>query len=101
MSSAPHRLELSLLSERFAIAQFASDAELPLPPAKATLFSATRTADELSLVCAETDLPQNARAQAGWRALKVHGPFSLSEVGVLSALAAPLADASISVFVIS
>jgi len=33
--------------------------------------------------------------------LKVHGPFVLSEVGVLSSLAAPLAQAKVSLFAVS
>ena len=33
--------------------------------------------------------------------MKVHGPFMLSEVGVLAALVAPLADARVSVLTIS
>ena len=101
MSSAPRRLELSLLSERFAVAQLPPTADLPLPRPPASFHSITRTEDELSVVCPESDLPENVRAQTGWRALKVHGPFALSEVGVLSALAAPLAEARISLFVIS
>jgi uncharacterized protein len=37
----------------------------------------------------------------GWRVLKVQGPFVLSEVGVLASLAALLAAARISLFVVS
>jgi len=33
--------------------------------------------------------------------LKVHGPFVLTEVGVLSALASPLADAKLSLCTVS
>jgi uncharacterized protein len=45
--------------------------------------------------------PSDVAAETGWRALKVAGRFALSEVGVLAALAAPLATASVSLFVIS
>lgn len=41
------------------------------------------------------------QSQPGWRVFKVHGPFALSEIGVLSALAEPLAEAKISLFAIS
>jgi hypothetical protein len=40
-------------------------------------------------------------AETGWRALKVKGPFALSEVGVLAALSATLAAAKVSLFAIS
>jgi hypothetical protein len=41
------------------------------------------------------------QSQPGWRVLKVHGPFVLSEIGVLAALATPLAEAKISLFAVS
>jgi hypothetical protein len=41
------------------------------------------------------------QSQPGWRVFKVHGPFVLSEIGVLSALTAPLAKARISLFAVS
>jgi hypothetical protein len=99
--SAARRFELSLLPERFAVAQLAPGAPFPTPAAPGELFSVTRTSDELSLVCPESSLPDSLRSHTGWRAFRVQGPFALSEIGVLSAIAAPLADAKISLFVIS
>jgi hypothetical protein len=49
----------------------------------------------------ESLIPEGVRFQGGWRAIKVHGPFVLSEVGVLAALAGPLAASRISLFVLS
>jgi len=46
-------------------------------------------------------VPPEVRSQVGWRVLKVHGPFVLSEIGVLASLAAPLAEAEISLFAVS
>jgi uncharacterized protein len=53
------------------------------------------------VVCCARQIPPGVAAETGWRALKVTGPFALSEVGVLAELAAPLAEGSISLFVIS
>jgi len=61
----------------------------------------TRTGDELSVVCLETEAPPAARAEGGWRALKLHGPISFTEVGVLSALTGALAGAGLSLFALS
>ena len=61
----------------------------------------TRTKEELSIVVEASRVPEGIQAQSGWRVIKVHGPFVLSEVGVLAALAGPLAAARISLFVIS
>src|SRR2546429_265375 len=41
------------------------------------------------------------RADLGWRVLRVHGPFVLSEIGVLASLSTPLAEAKISLFAVS
>ncbi len=66
-----------------------------------TFFSVTRTSDELSVVTELSFVPVGVQSQAGWRVLKVHGPFVLSEIGVLASLAAPLAEAKISLFAVS
>ena len=101
MNAIHRRFELSLLPERFAIARLAPDAPVPTWAAQGPFFSITRTADELSVVTVAGNVPGDVQTQTAFRVLKVHGPFALSEIGVLSALAAPLADARISLFVIS
>jgi hypothetical protein len=66
-----------------------------------SFFSVTRTLDELSVVCDETLIPEGQRCHKGWRSIKVKGPLDLSETGILSSLAAPLAGKDISVFSVS
>jgi uncharacterized protein len=101
MNAIHRRFELSLLPERFAILRLAPDAPAPSWAAQGPFFSITRTADELSIVTAARNVPDGVPTQATFRILKVHGPFALSEIGVVSALAAPLADAKISLLVIA
>ncbi|THF86549.1 ACT domain-containing protein [Deinococcus sp. KSM4-11] len=93
------RLTLSVLPLTFAVCRFAPDA--PLPPLGGTLFSVTRTADELSLVCEDTLIPAGARAEGGWVALKLHGPFEFSLTGILAAVLNPLKGAGVGIFAIS
>jgi len=64
-------------------------------------FSVTRTADELSVVCREDEVPEGARSEGGWRVLKLEGPFEFSEVGVLASVTAPLAEAGVGIFALS
>jgi uncharacterized protein len=99
--NAPRRLELSLLPGRFAVSKLAPDAHLPAWAARGSFYSATRTGDELSIIVEEAHVPPGTQSQSGWRVLRVHGPFVLSEVGVLASLTMPLADARVSVFVVS
>jgi hypothetical protein len=63
--------------------------------------SITRTSDELSIVCAEDAVPAGIPMEGPWRAFKVQGPLVMTLIGVVAALANPLADAGISIFAIS
>lgn len=94
-------LELTLLPERFAISRLAADAPVPAWATEGSFFSITRTGDELSVVCELVRVPVGVQSQPGWRIFKVHGPFVLTEIGVLSALATPLAEAKLSLLAIS
>jgi len=46
-------------------------------------------------------VPAGVQAEGVWCALKVAGPIPLSSVGILASIAAPLACADISLFVVS
>jgi len=101
MAAETRQLELSLLPERFAISRLAADSPIPDWATKGPFFSVTRTGDELSVVTELSRVPPGVQSQPGWRVLKVHGPFVLTEIGVLAALAMPLAEAKISLFAVS
>jgi hypothetical protein len=94
-------LALTVLPGRLAVCRLPDRALAPAPAAP--LGAVIRRGDELTVVCAEEDAPADASSvQGGWRALEVAGPFDLtSVVGVLASLAGPLADAGVSVFVVS
>ena len=87
---------LRLLPHRYAVCRLAADADVP-----AAFFSVTRTPDELSVVCAEQDVPDDTKCEGGWRIFQVAGPLEFSLTGVLADIAAPLASASVSIFAIS
>ena len=101
MSESNRRFDLTVLPGFFAMVRLASEAPLPSWATHGDFFSVTRTNDELSIMCRADQVPKGIAAEAGWRALKVAGPFALTEIGVLSALAAPLAEAKVSLFAIS
>src|SRR5437868_2692933 len=101
MSEASRQFTLSLLPETLAIVRLEAGAAIPAWVMGGSFFSVTRTHDELSLVCEAQRVPGRVAAQKGWRALKVHGPFALSEVGVLAALSTALASGGVSVFAIA
>lgn len=63
--------------------------------------SITRTREELSVVCEESRLQEDVRAERGWFAFGVQGPLDFSLTGILASLAQPLAEAGISLFAVS
>ena len=95
------RLELELSPERLAVVRLDANADVPGWAQRSTFRSLTRTQDELSVVCAEADVPAEVAAERGFRRLTVRGPLEFSLVGVLASLTAPLAEAGVSIFSIS
>jgi uncharacterized protein len=93
-------LGLRTLDGRLAVCRLAADATIP-GWASGPLVSVTRTPEELSVVCSEDAVPDAVRAERGWRCLAVDGPLSFELTGIAATLTAPLADAGISVFVLS
>lgn len=96
-------LRLSLLPGRFAVCRLSADAAIPanLLQVQPGFLSITRTADELSIVCAEELAPAGAKLQSGWRVFKVEGPLDFALTGVMATLATPLAAAKISLFTVA
>jgi hypothetical protein len=97
------RLSLTLLTERFAICRL--PASLPAPDwalAPSTFCSICRTGRELSILCPQSAVPDlDTPIERDWVALRVAGPLSLSDIGVLASIAEPLAAGNISILCIS
>jgi hypothetical protein len=100
-SSTARPLALLVLDCTFAVCRLANDAAVSSWATASVLFSITRTADELSVVCRQDAVPEAIPCERGWRCLRVVGTIPFSVVGVLASLTAPLAKARISVFALS
>jgi len=94
------KLRLSILPTPIAVCRLSANAPIP-NWIRGAFTSVTRTADELSIVCDDDAVPEGVQAERNWRALKLEGPIPFEMTGVASALLAPLADAQISIFLIS
>ncbi len=95
-------MKITILPEKFAICRLSPTDDIPQWARQSkTLLSITYTRDELSLVCSQSSVPSGVQYEGSWKAIKVHGPLDFSLTGILVALAAPLADASISIFALS
>ncbi len=94
-------MELTLLPGHLAICRLNPDTPLPSWAQEGTFSSITRTVHELSVVCAEHLVPGDVQCEGGWRCVAVIGPLDFALTGILAGLAAPLAEAGISIFAIS
>ena len=94
-------LDLTLLEDELAVCHLDPDEEIPAWIAGGGLWCITRSEEELSLVCAFEQVPDDVRMEGPWRALKVAGPLDFALTGVVASLAVPLADAGIPIFPLS
>ena len=62
----------------------------------------SKTDDEISLVCESTCVPSGIiSSESGWRGFKISGVLDFGMVGVIAKITNMLAEAGISVFVVS
>ena len=101
-SSLGFCLTLTVLSSPFALCRLAAAEPVPEWTALArTFLTISRSATELSIVADETAVPAQMRAERGYRAIRVDGPLPLDLVGIVAALASPLAEAGVPIFPIA
>ena len=105
-AARPQALSLTLLVQpgELAVVRLPPDAHVPpwaFSPVPGALWSMTRTDEELSLVRAADAVPSDARAERGWRALRIAGTIDFALTGVLASVLAPLGEAGISIFAVS
>jgi uncharacterized protein len=91
---------LEILPGEFAICQLAPTEETPAWIG-AGFASVTRTATELSIVCAASGVPLEIKHERGWRVIQFRGTFAFTETGILASVLNPLAEAGIPILAIS
>ncbi len=97
----PH-LPLELLPDTLAICRLDTAAQVPEWTAHSHRFlTVSRTAEELSITAVQSAVPRDAGCERDYRAFRVRGPLPLNLIGVLAAIADPLAEAGLSIFAIS
>jgi hypothetical protein len=97
-------LTLLVQPAELAVVRLPPDAHVPpwaFTAAPGALWSMTRTDDEVSLVRAAEAVPSDARAERGWRSLRIAGTIDFGLTGVLASVLGPLGEAAISIFAVS
>jgi hypothetical protein len=101
-------MTFSVLQGEYAISRYPADGYpadgAHMPDLSAFEFAClSKSPGESTLICPEdASAPEGWQArEAGWRILKIQGPFSFDVVGVLAQASAILASAGVSIFAIS
>jgi hypothetical protein len=94
-------LTLTLQPARLAVCRLPADSDFPGWARPGGLLALVRTADELSVVCEECDVPPGTKIERGWRAFQVEGPLDFALTGILASIASPLAEAGVAIFALS
>lgn len=90
-------LSISVLEDRVAVCRFDPQEDIPGWVLGCPFYSITRSADELSVICNEENVPEGVRCARDWRVLKLDGPLDLALIGVLASVLDPLAAEGISI----
>lgn len=100
-TSSHASLSLELSVDIFSVSKLDPSAPIPEWARQSTFFSISRTPEELSIVCRQSDVPSELKSESNWRALKVEGPLDFGLTGILASIVQPLAVAGVSIFAIS
>ena len=105
MSEAPAKrphLPLEVLPDTLAVCRLAADAAVPpWASAPSGFVTISRTDEELSITAVQAAIPAGVQCERDYRALRVRGSLPLNLIGILAAIAEPLAQAGLSIFAIS
>ena len=96
-----NNLTLKLLDKEYSIHRLSAEEDIPLDIFKRRFSTATKTSEEISIVCESSIVIKNSVVSNNWSCLKILGPLPLNQTGVLAGISNALAKKKISIFVIS
>lgn len=94
-------MKLKLLKATFSVLKLGIAQSIPSWATQSDHFFISKTSDELSIICPQADVPSDIEASTGWRCFRVDGDLEFEQVGVVATLSKPIADAGISLFLVS
>lgn len=100
--TTPPHLPLVILPDTVAVCRFPADAPIPeWALGRQPFLTISRTRTELSITAPQALVAGREGCQRGYRPVMVHGQLPFNLVGIVAALADPLAHNGISLFAIS
>ncbi|MEM6530326.1 MAG: ACT domain-containing protein [Chloroflexota bacterium] len=94
-------LKLKLLEPTFAVLKLTPPQPFPEWLRDCDTFFLTQTSDEYSIFAPESCIPSEITRTGGYRCLRVDGDLAFDAVGVVARVSRPLAEAGMSLFVVS
>jgi hypothetical protein len=97
------KLGFTILKDVYCICRSARDSRIPDLPENTAFYSVTITANELSIVCKQSEikLDDNIRIDRDWRIFRINGMLDLSITGIIAGISELLSEDRIPIFVIS
>ena len=94
-------MHLRLLPDLFGVLKLEPPQAFPAWLNPAPIFFLARTEDEYSIMCPQDMIPEGVIYAADYRCLPVDGDLAFDEIGVVARVSKPLADAGLSLFLVS
>lgn len=94
-------MQLKLLTETFGILKLTPPQDFPTWLGQASIFFVAQTEDEFSIICPQDTIPDGMDYSANYHCLRADGDLAFDEIGVIARLSQPLADAGLSLFLVS
>lgn len=95
-------LHFIILKDIYAICKCNRDTSLSTMFFPADFYSVARTKDELSIVCKQSDVPENVNdINKDWKILQIADPLDFSLVGIIADITTILKKNNLPVFTIS
>lgn len=92
-------MELKKIEYDLTVCKVCSEADIDL---KKKFYFIGKTDEELSLVCATEDTPENTTDRDdGWKGFRIQGVLDFSLIGILAKLSGILAENEIGIFAVS
>lgn len=97
------KLGFTILKDVYCICSSGKDSRIPDLPENTAFYSVTITADELSIVCKQSEIESddNIRIDRDWRIFRINGMLDLSMTGIIAGVSELLSEDRIPIFVIS
>lgn len=92
-------MKIKQLTQNFAVCKLTNLSQVDFED---EIFFVCKTDQELSLVCSNSHIPDNAlECEEGWKAFRIEGVLDFSLIGILSQISALLAEKKIGIFAVS